>query len=429
MTELFSDLPPELVGLVLTLGLSLLVGLERETKRQTEEVGFFGGIRTFPLIGLTGFLLLLIFPESPVPFGGGLLALGALLVVSYHRSVGEDRMGITTEVSALLTYGVGAAAAAGFYWVAIASGVVAVLLLHEKERLERWAINLPRHEKTTLVRFLLLAGVVLPVVPNRPFTPFDINPFTLWLVVVAVSGVSYLSYLLQLWWGRKRGLLLSAVLGGAYSSTATTVVLARRARRGVVGRWSIVGATVAATGMMYPRLWLLILLFAPRLAAQLTLPFWIAGILCVTAGTVLTARARGEPPDTADPDDSRSVSQNPLELSSAFVFGALFLILLVGTRLVSQKFGNIGVLLLGAVMGAADVDPFILGLTQSIGDGLDLSTATFAVLVAAAANNVMKGVYSIAFGTRRTGLPILAALAITALITVAVYLPLTTLGG
>ena len=118
------------------------------------------------------------------------------------------------------------------YWLAIATGVITVILLQEKHLLEGMATKLPRRELSTLLRFLLLTAVILPVIPNREFTPFEINPFKLWLVVVAVLGVSYVSYLLRVWWGEDRGIFLAGLLGGAYSSTVTTVVLhaSRRAR-------------------------------------------------------------------------------------------------------------------------------------------------------------------------------------------------------
>ena len=190
VTDLATWAGPELLGFVLTLALALLIGFEREELRGAHDPGFFGGVRTFPLIALVGHLLWLAFPDPAIPYAVGLLVLGALLVVSHHASIGADRSGITTEMAALLTYAIGAAAAARQYWAAVAAGIVAVLLLHEKQRLEWLATHVPRREIGTLVRFLLLSGVILPVVPNRPFTRFEINPFTIWLVVVAVSGLS-----------------------------------------------------------------------------------------------------------------------------------------------------------------------------------------------------------------------------------------------
>jgi uncharacterized membrane protein (DUF4010 family) len=412
---LFSHLPPELVGFLLTLVLSLLIGFEREG----HEPRGIGGVRTFPIIGLGGFLLVEAFPESTVPFALGLVVLGGLVALSHWSSIQEGEPGITTEMAAILTFTMGAGAAKELYWLAIASGVVAVILLQEKRRLEGLAAQVPTHELRTLVRFLLLTGVILPAVPNQTFTAFDINPFKIWLVVVAVSGVSYLSYLLQLRLGRRRGLFLAGVLGGAYSSTVTTVVLARKSKQHRFSDVNYVGAITAATGVMYIRLWILVALFAAPLARELTWLFWSFGLAAVAVGAVL---CRLRPPEGADEEETRPTT-NPLEMTtSAFTFAGIFLSVMVVTRLVAERFGNTGVLVMAAVMGAADVDPFILGLTQYAGHGLDYSTAALAVVVAAAANNLMKGVYASVFGSGPTGRLSLAILGLLGITSLTLYL-------
>ncbi len=420
--ELLSSLPNDVIGFGLALGLSLLIGFEREELRTERGGSFFGGVRTFPLIALSGFLLETAFPSSPVPVSVGLLVLGALLAVSHWASIEEDRMGITTEMAALVTYGFGVAAARGFYWLTVASGVLTVLLLQEKQRLERLAINVPRREIATLVRFLLLSAVILPIIPNRTFTHFQINPFTLWLVVVAVSGLSYLSYLLQVWLGGKQGALLVGLLGGAYSSTATTVVLARKSKGDGMAPRAAAGGIVAATGVMYIRLWILVLLFAPALAAHLTISFWATAAVCLGGAIVLVRTARRG--DETITNEVPRVVSNPLEITSAFTFAGLFLALLVITRLVAERFGGTGLLVLAFVTGAADVDPFILGLTQVSGHGLASGTAALAVLVAAASNNVMKAVYASVFGDRRAGLWGALGLVGAAALSIALFLAL-----
>lgn len=404
MEPLFTQLPPELAGFAITLGLALLIGFEREEKRADDPIGFFGGIRTFPLIGLGGFLLLETF-ESPIPFAVGLLVLGGLLGVSHWASVQHGELGLTTEIAALLTYSLGAAASQNLHWLAIAVGVVAIILLHEKRRLERLAVRIPDEELRTLLRFLLLTAVILPAVPNHAFTPFDINPFKIWLVVAAVSGVSYASYLLQRRFGG-RALLLSGILGGAYSSTVTTVVLARQSKNGAHPEMAYAGAITAATGVMYIRLWILVFLFAPDLANSLIALFGGLAATAIAIGVALTRFGGRFEPGSA-------VAQphaNPLEVTSAFAFAGIFTVVLVVTRLVADHFGGTGILVMAAVMGAADVDPFILGITQHVGDSLSLGTAALAVVLAAATNNVMKGVYAFAFGSKTAGRAALATL-------------------
>jgi uncharacterized membrane protein (DUF4010 family) len=405
---LIATLPPEVFGFILTLGLSLLIGFEREE----HEPDGIGGVRTFPIIGLGGYLLIAAFPESVLPFSVGLVVTGALVALSHWYFLKRGEPGLTTETAALLTFALGGCAAKGLYWIAIANGVITVILLQEKIRLEGLATRLPRRELSTLLRFLLLTAVILPVVPNRDFTPFAINPFKLWLVVVAVSAVSYVSYLLRLWWGEDRGLLLAGLLGGAYSSTVTTVVLARQSKGRDTCRMGFAGAIVAATGMMYVRLWILLLLFAPPLAQRLALIFWTLGAMAVLGGWALTRYGRGGGDCGLEAGEEQRTESNPLEMTSAVTFAVIFLTILVVTSFVAERFGNTGVLVLAAIMGAADVDPFILGLTQTVGASLDVATAALAVIIASAVNNLMKGVYAVVFGARQTGslsLVILAA--------------------
>ena len=408
MDALVSHLPPEFFGFVLTLGLSLLIGFEREE----HEGDGIGGVRTFPIIGLGGFLLIAAFPDTAIPFALGLVVMGSLVALTHWHALQLGEPGITTEAAALLTFTIGGCSAKGLYWIAIATGVVTVILLHEKRLLEGLATALPRHEMRTLLRFLLLTAVILPVVPNRDFTPFEINPFKIWLVVVAVSGVSYVSYLLRMWWGEDRGLILAGLLGGAYSSTVTTVVLSRQSKTREPCSVGFAGAIVAATGMMYIRLWILLLLFAAPLAYRLTTLFWGMGAAAVIVGFLLARTTKFDDDCEFDPTTERR-DGNPLEMTSAFTFAAIFLAILVTTKVVAERFGNTGVLIMAVIMGAADVDPFILGLTQTVGAGLTIETAALAVVIAAAVNNLMKGIYAVVFGTNRTGrlsLVLLAAL-------------------
>ena len=416
MDALVAHLPPEFFGFVLALGLSLLIGFEREE----HEPDGIGGVRTFPIIGLAGFLLVAGFPDTALPFALGLVVMGGLVAMSHWFSLIKGEAGITTEAAALLTFTIGGCAAKGLYWIAIATGVVAVILLHEKRMLEGLATALPRWEMRTLLRFLLLTAVILPVVPNRDFTIFEINPFKIWLVVAAVLGVSYVSYLLRLRLGDNRGLMLAGLLGGAYSSTVTTVVLARQSKKSVPCSVGYSGAIVAATGMMYLRLWILLILFAPPLANRLVFIFWGLGLAAIVVGAIL-ARRRADEDCEFDPSAERK-DGNPLEMTSAFTFAAIFSAVLIATKIVAERFGNTGILVMAAIMGAADVDPFILGITQTIGAGLELETAALAVIIAAAVNNLMKGVYAVVFGSRRTGRISLTVLALLGAVSVGLFL-------
>lgn len=416
--ELFGiHVAPELLGFSLSLGLSLLIGFERE-ERRPQVLTIFGGVRTYPLIGLSGFLLVIIFPQTVFPFCAGLLILGMLLFASYHSNA-DAAPGLTSEIAAIITFILGAVVAQGHYWLAAATGIIAVTLLQEKKRLESLAIGLPREELRTLLRFLLLTAVILPVVPQHEFTTFQLNPFTIWLVVAAVSAISYASYLLQKFLGEKRALLLAGLLGGAYSSTVTTVALARQSKDSdACFAPHYAGAILAATGSMYIRLWILILIFSHTLAQQLTLLFWSLGLLAILVGALMNRKITD---NVCQKNAQSEKKHNPLDISSALGFAAVFTVVLVITRIVSSHFGSTGIAAMAVLMGASDVDPFIMGLTQTAGGSIAVSSAALAVVIAAASNNVMKGIYAYSFGDKTTGRLSLILLASTGVISLIAF--------
>jgi uncharacterized membrane protein (DUF4010 family) len=407
VTELARYVPAEALKLVLVLFLSFLVGLEREEHKARAQHYAFGGARTFPLIGLVGYGVAKLSGGNVLALIVGLVVVGALMVVSYAHKLHDDpTAGATTELSGLVTYVIGALVDAEAYWVAVAIGVITVLLLELRERMEQLTARIAREEIVAFAKFLLLALVVLPVLPDRAFTRFAINPFRTWLVIVAVSGVSYASYILQRWLNGRGGVLLAALLGGAYSSTVTTVVLARESKETrAPALYS--GAALAASGMMYVRLGVLVALFDPSLAGRLATTFGGLAVLAVGAGVLIALRARG-----AHNEDQQRVrkARNPLSLPPAFLFGVVYLAMVVATRAVVERTGHGGLYVLGAVTGLADVDPFVLSLAQGGASIAPQHVITVSIILAAAANNIAKGVYALVFGARAAVWPMMAAL-------------------
>src|SRR5437016_4710688 len=226
----YHGLPPEGVKIVLVLSLSFLIGLEREEHKTSAESYSFGGVRTFPLIGLIGYALAFLSGSQLLPVALGFAVVGGFLMLSYrHKLSSSGLAGVTSEMSGLATYLVGALVSHDQFWMATTISVAGMLLLELKAGLEGLTKRIAADEILTFTKFLLLTAVVLPVLPNQEFGPFQINPFRTWLVVVAVSAVSYSSYVIDRLTRGRGGIVLSAVLGGAYSSTATTLVLAKRA--------------------------------------------------------------------------------------------------------------------------------------------------------------------------------------------------------
>jgi uncharacterized membrane protein (DUF4010 family) len=404
--ELYDRLPPDAVKIILVLFLSFLIGLEREDHKAKGGAYSFGGVRTFPLIGLIGYSIALLSGSQLLPLTVGFLVIAGFLLLSYwHKLSSAEYAGVTSEMSGLTTFLVGALVCYGHFWIATTLSVASLLLLDLKTALEKLAVRVAPHEILTFAKFLLLTGVILPVLPRQEFTRFHINPFKTWLVVVAISAISYGSYVLQKVTKARGGVVLAALLGGAYSSTVTTVVMARRAARETHPHL-FAGGILIASGVMYLRLVILLALFNRQLMSLLALSFLALAGLAIGVGWLWTRRADA----TAQGVQREFEPQNPLELLAAFLFAALFLAMLVATQLAVTYLGRAGVNTLAAIMGVTDVDPFIMGMTQAAGSLTPLKVAAAAVLIAAASNNLIKGIYAYSLADRKTGVQSLALL-------------------
>jgi uncharacterized membrane protein (DUF4010 family) len=407
-------IPPEALKILLVLFLSFLIGLEREEHKVAGGHYVFGGVRTFPLIGLIGYSVALLSGAQLIPLTIGFLVVGSFLLLSYWRKLStSETAGVTTEMSGLATFLVGALIYNGHFWIATALSVASLLLLELKTVLERLSTRIPPDEILTFSKFLLLTAVVLPILPRQELGRFHINPFKTWLVVVAVSTISYGSYVLQKVTKERGGVVLAAFLGGAYSSTVTTVVISRRAAREEHPHL-FAGAILIASGVMYVRLVVLLAIFNRGLALTLAPGFLALAGLAVATGWLWCRR-----PDAGGAAVKREFEpKNPLELLAAFLFAILFLAMIVATQLVVTYLGRAGVNTLAAVMGVTDVDPFILGMTQAAGTVTPLKVAAVAVLIAAASNNFIKGIYAYVLAGKKTGIQgfcFLASLAVLGL--------------
>jgi uncharacterized membrane protein (DUF4010 family) len=312
----------------------------------------------------------------------------------------------------LLAYLIGPLALGEPAWLAIGVTVAAVLLLTGRERLHHLARGLELREIVTAGQFLILTGLVLPLLPDAPVTALtSVTPYKAWLALLAVCTISYASYLLRRYVAPPGGDLWTAALGGLYSSTATTVVLARRAAADAAAMPRALAGIILATALMYPRVLAVIGVFNPSLALGLAPPLLALAVLGLLLAAWQYRRAGAPSGGKREEQEPR----NPLELSAAALFAVLFIVVSVASSWVKSRFGEIGIDVLAAVVGVTDIDPFVLSLAQGVAAPLPLAAAGAAVLIATASNNLLKAGYAAAFAGLRASLPATGALVALAL--------------
>jgi uncharacterized membrane protein (DUF4010 family) len=414
--------PIELAGrLGLALAMAIFIGVAFEEIYKRDAPSNPGGIRTFPMLALLGSMLFLLEPKSMLAFIVGIPGVAAWLYARIRAAPVDqiDPSSLVIPTANLLAYSLGPIAITQPPWVIVAASVTAVLLLEGREALHALVRTVPREEVFTLGKFLILVGLILPLVPNHPVVSWTpITPLQAWLALVAISTLSYISYLLQRY-VPKTGSLLPAVLGGIYSSTATTVALARQQKRSGVPDSRLSAGIVTATSIMYLRIGIVVAIFDAQLALLL-LPA-LMGLFLV--GAVLAAfewnRRSTSTPSKALP------ATNPLQLPTAVTFAVMFVIVTLASAWVRARYGQTGVLGLAAIAGATDVDPFVLSLAQGSVTGMTPHALAAAILIAAASNNALKALYAVLFGSLKAcGRPavLLLALAVLGIAVAASYL-------
>lgn len=395
-------------GVALFIG--MLVGLQREYSYEEDrrpEEKTFAGVRTFALFGLLGcagaYLADLL--ETIWIFVALLLILGAFIAVSYFVTASAGRVGMTTEVAALMTLVAGALCYLDQLALAVALGVVATALLSFKIELHGFASQLTREDVVAALKFAIITAIVLPVLPNDSFgpPPFDVlNPYKIWLIVVLISGISFLGYVLFKLVGGRRGIGLTGILGGLASSTATTLSFAERSTRTAGLARTFALAIMLAWTVMFGRIIVEVWAVNRALLTYLWVPIALTALAAVAYSVFLYV--------SPQQDDQEEVKiSNPFELRTAITFGLLYAVVLLVARAAQLYLGDVGVYISSFVSGLADVDAITLSVAELSANGsLELKTAAEAIVIAAFANTLVKGGIVLASGSatlRRAILP------------------------
>jgi uncharacterized membrane protein (DUF4010 family) len=388
----------------LAIAMAVFMGLAFEGVYKREQHGSPGGIRTFPMLAALGAMLFLLDAKSLLPFISGIAAVAIWLYAHIQRSAANDadRPSLMIPTANLLAYTFGPLALRQPPWITVAAAVIAVLLLEGRERLHRLVLQVAPDEVFTLGKFLILVGIVLPLVPNHPIVAWTpISPFQVWLALVAISTLSYASYLLQHYLPSRSGALLPAILGGVYSSTATTVTLARRQRQAGAVQTDIAVGIIVASAMMYLRIDVVVAIFNPGLARLLLAPLLVLFALAVLVASWQWRHRQRSTPAPAPVVMAQVTAGNPLQLGTALTFALLFVVVALAAAWVSANFGRSGLYALAAITGTTDINPFVLSLAQGGVSALPQPALATAILIAVASNNVLNAAYALLFGGLR----------------------------
>ncbi len=388
-----------LVRFIAALLLGALVGLEREFSSHADiDRTPFAGIRTFPIISMAGFASALAGEYVAAAFPVAFAALAGLAVVSHlSRAAKSVQAGTTTEIGALLVFLLGGLC----YWqeigLAAAIGVVMTLLLSYKPTLHHLVEVLDVEDVRGLLKFALISAVILPALPNRDLGPAGLfNPRIVWLMVVFVSAVSFAGYGLTKWLGERVGLRTTGLLGGLVSSTAVTFFFSQRVREDPGRAAAYAGVVALSCTMLFPRLLLILLVWAPDLLPHTAPPFlWlllVAVLAALPLGRVPMARRAGEASEGME-------MKNPFRLGPALKFGLLFAVVLVIARGAFELLGRQGVYLTSLLAGLEGMDAITLSLASLMPDTILPATAARGLLLAFIANTLFKGAVA-AVGSR-----------------------------
>ncbi|MEE4250631.1 MAG: MgtC/SapB family protein [Alcanivoracaceae bacterium] len=398
--------------LMSALLIGMLIGIERGWEAREKQSGQrIAGIRTHALVGLLGGLgVLLSKLVSDWAWPALLLALTAVSLSAYRvHSQRTGDLSITSLVSLLLTFCFGAIAMAGELVLAATAAVVTVILLDNKREIHGLLSKLRAHELDAAFKLLLISVVVLPLLPNDGMGPYQaLNPFEIWWMVVLIASISFVGYFAMRGWGASKGILFTSLFAGLSSSTALTLQFARQSRDVPALSPLLASGILLACGTMFPRILIYCALISPALLGSLTVPVLVMTLTLYLPALIIWRSHK------VQSVDSPELKQNPLDLFSAVSFGLLLGAIMLLAAWLQDLMGDQGLYLLAAASGIADVDAITLSLTRMASSGLNLQTATLAIVVAAAVNSLVKSSMAVIIGTRalalRVAVPMLLSL-------------------
>lgn len=415
--ERMEDSGAIVTALVAAAGLGAIIGLERQVRGREKDPtneDAYGGVRTFALYGAWGAGAGYLGDRfGTSAFLVAALAFGLLVVASY-LGVGSNTRdwGTTTEAAAFVTFIIGALAWDEQWVAATALAIGTAYLLRSKEFLHGLSKRFSEEDVQAVLQFGAITAVVLPLVPNEDLGPFDaINPRRIWLMVIFVAAIGLVGYISLRILG-SRGLTLTGLLGGLVSSTAVTLGFSRMSKTSAASLTNALAAgVIAASGLMYGRVLVEAYVIEPRLGRRLLVPLLI--LFIVVEGAAFVWWRRGQQADKHDPELELS---NPLTLTSALQFGALYGVIIFASKALLDRASEASLNIVGAVSGINDVDAITLSTADLVeNSGLDPQVGAQVVLAAVAVNTLVKAGMAVVLGNKKLGRTVGTTLGVAAI--------------
>ncbi len=382
--------------LLVTLGIGLLTGIEREHSAIKDNAHMFAGVRTFTLVTLLGFLAGIL--SALMGFGVIYLSFTGVLIIvmiSYYVSSSSGELGSTTEFTLIISFLLGLLTFLGHIQISLIISIIMVTLLSLKMQMKTIVGKITQDEIYAVLKFVILVALVLPFLPDKTIDPYNVfNPRDIMLVIILTSGLNFGGYLLTKILGARRGILLTGIAGGLVSSTAVSWVFSKKSKENPELSKNFAAAILLASTIMPLRVILLIYIFNKSLLSVLIIPLVALSIIGLIYAVILAKKNSGYLTEDG------IKAENPLDFIEALKFGALFTIIIFFVHFAIQYLGSGGVLLASAVSALTDVDAITISLSKLTETNLTPAIIKNAILLAVLSNSLVKLFITLIFGTR-----------------------------
>ena len=388
-----SDLFVLLQKLIVALFIGLLIGLEREHSRPKEEK-IFAGIRTTPLIALLGFVAGLVASFTTywiyfIIFAG----FAALVTTSHVFSAKSGRLGGTSEVALFIVFLLGTVVYYNYIILAAVIAVFVTLFLTLKFQLHQFVGKVSEEDLYATLKLAIITIIILPLLPDKTYGPFDVlNPRLIWYMVILVSGISFIGYILIKIFGEGKGVPITGLLGGMVSSTAVAYSFSKKSRENVKLSSNFAAGIVLASTIMYPRIFIVVLIFNSAVLSYLWLPLVVFTISGIIISLIMSRKIRNG-------EQEQIELTNPFRLKSAIMFGIIFGIVIFVAKAAEIYLGSGGLFAASALAGLTSVDAIVLSLAKFAGGNLSLHIVVIAIIISTISNNIVKVIISSTTGS------------------------------